>query len=255
MLSYNPALLHQHAQQQQQQQQQFPPDLWGAAAGAAAATHASTQPPPLQHAGSSGPSASGSSGGAAARKSKGGRAPTTAAATTTTTKKPAAAGQRKPRKVTEAQRAAHKRFRIRRKEQVGGVHVACCVPFVSDWSAACCCRCILNNTARWGVAFCAAHTSSSAASTPPGSHTHNASTHCCRTVTRTPHVPATITTCHALHRAQVSSLAAEVAAKQEQLAALEAEHEALTAKARALDQLVASAGARMCVEGQGRVLF
>jgi hypothetical protein len=41
---------------------------------------------------------------------------------------------------------------------------------------------------------------------------------------------------------QVSSLVAEVAAKQEQLQALEAEHEALTAKARALDQLVASAG-------------
>lgn len=41
---------------------------------------------------------------------------------------------------------------------------------------------------------------------------------------------------------QVSSLVAEVAAKQAQLQALEVEREALTAKARALDQLVASAG-------------
>lgn len=41
---------------------------------------------------------------------------------------------------------------------------------------------------------------------------------------------------------QVSSLVAEVAAKHAQLRALEALHEALVSKARALDQLVASAG-------------
>jgi cell division protein FtsB len=57
---------------------------------------------------------------------------------------------------------------------------------------------------------------------------------------------------------QVSSLVAEVAAKQEQLQALEAEHEALTAKARALDQMVASAGwcsaCGYCATQQGAVV-
>jgi hypothetical protein len=84
-------------------------DPVAAAAAAGGAGMASTQL--LQHAGSSGRSShsSGSSkqngSGAPVSKQSGGAKQ--------------GGGQRKPRKVTDAQRAAHKRFRIRRKEQVG----------------------------------------------------------------------------------------------------------------------------------------
>lgn len=290
---YHPALLHQHTQQQQ-----FQSDLW-AAAGDGAAGHASTQLP-LQHAGRSGPRASASSGrdsGSAAKKTKGDRAPTAAATTTTTpTKKPAAGGSRKPRKVTDAQRAAHKRFRMRRKEQVGGCVWcvgSCSVPFVPDWIMVWLLALHVahrsNRTVCWDVALRILRRTpcSSSSSSNPG---RRAGTQCKRTllpnrpnhlcliplcspnayatsppcmcrITRmhVPHHPnacAITPSCvcfrpqhiastppkHLLRRPQVSSLAAEVAAKQEQLAALEAEREALTAKARALDQLVASAG-------------
>jgi hypothetical protein len=54
---------------------------------------------------------------------------------------------------------------------------------------------------------------------------------------------------------QMSTLEAEVAAKQAQLTALSAENVALNAKARALDQLLASAGKRREVPGANCVLF
>lgn len=103
------------APQQQQLQQQFGSHSfqdaynarmqYGGAAAAAAADAGLGSMQPLQHAGSSGRS-SHSSG---STKQKGSRAVAT---------KQQGGGQRKPRKITDAQRAAHKRFRVRRKEQV-----------------------------------------------------------------------------------------------------------------------------------------
>lgn len=118
--------------QQQQQQQQLQPDIWGlqgmpyadnaqlaqaASAGAVAGTGADAAH--LQHADSSGRS-SPSSGSSKQQQQKSSRAPIG--------KGKAGGGQRKPRKVTDAQRAAHKRFRIRRKEQVCKHAWCCAVP-------------------------------------------------------------------------------------------------------------------------------
>jgi hypothetical protein len=56
------------------------------------------------------------------------------------------------------------------------------------------------------------------------------------------HVACCVLLLPALHPLQVAQLQAEVSSKQAQLQALHLEHMALAAKARALDQLLASAG-------------